>query len=54
MILREHLLNVDWLTGDAKTVRTGYDHVIHKIPDMLERRNTLIGCDNVILVQYGA
>jgi len=55
MILREHLLTVDSLTGNPKTVRTGYyDHVMHEIPGMLERWNTPIGCDDVVFVQYDA
>jgi len=55
MILREHLLTVDLLIGDSKTVRARhYDHVMHEIPDMLEWWNTSVGRDNVILVEYDA
>jgi len=55
MILREHLLTIDLMTGDLKTVRAGYyGYVMHEIPDMLEWWHTLIGCDDMILVQYHA
>jgi len=55
MILREHLLTIDLLIGNPKTVcARHYDHITHEIPDMLEWWNTPIGRDNVILVQYDA
>lgn len=53
MILREHFLTEDLRAARLDGVRAGhYDYVIHEIPDVLERWNTPIRRDNVILVQY--